>query len=273
MAYILGQYNQQSQVAPDGTFMTLIKNGTVKRKESASDEGGGTTDFYNECIQSGSTFIANNTYYFHGKIKRMLSNQTFYIKLINYDSIEENEQYIKTVMVGKGDPDEWVDVEFIFTPYSSFDTIIFEFQRAVEDYRIEMRVPIIIYEELSIVQNTLSTISNGKSLVKIGVQSRPGFLMCINREGIRTCKTGIYELKNGVIVVNFFSVINAADETTNILEEQIAEVNAAWEAAEAISDIGERIARKLAIGSRCIFNASKERLISGFALDYLYREE
>ena len=97
--------------------------------------------------------------------------------------------------------------------------------------------------------------------------------MCINREGIRTCKTGIYELKNGVIVVNFFSVINAADETTNILEEQIAEVNAAWEAAEEISDVGERVARKLAIGSRCIFSASKERLISGFALDYLYREE
>lgn len=275
MAYVLGQYNELNRTIPDGSYMTLITSGTVKRYQVQSDSTGlgATNIFYNECIQLTNTLLTTNTYYFHGKIKRMVSDQTFYIKLINYDDTENNEQYIKTVTIGKGNPDDWVDVEFVFTPLFTFDTILFDFQRSVEDYRVETRVPIIIYEELSIVQNILSSINNNKPFIKLGVQSRPGFLMCINREEIRTCKTGVYELKNGIILVDFFSVITAADETTNILQTQIAEINAAWDAAELLPTTEERIAAKEAIGSRCLFNSSKQRTISGFTLDYLYREE
>ena len=279
MGYVLGQYTKNKDVSSD-FFMTYITEGTPKRKESGSDTGvmGNADLFDNECVQVPAALLSTNNYYFHGKVKRMTSDQTFYIKLINYDTTssteDEYEQYIKTINIAKGDPNDWVDVEFIFNPYKTFDTIMFELQRTVEDYRIEVRFPIIIYEELSIINNIIPTvIQSGINLIKIGVQSRPGLLMCINGEEIRTCRSGIYELKNGVMLVSFFSVVAGGTESTSVVINTIAEINAAWEAAEAIPDVDERQAAKAAIGSRCLFNSNKTRIIDSFTLDYLYREE
>ena len=81
------------------------------------------------------------------------SNQTFNIKLVKstVTSNEDNiEQYLKTITVYQGLETNWADVEFVFTPYDIFDTILFELQRDRSDYQIETRYPIIIYEELSL---------------------------------------------------------------------------------------------------------------------------
>ena len=278
MGYVLGQYTKNKDVSSE-YFMTYITEGTPKRKESGGDsEVMGNTDLFdNECVQVPASLLPTNNYYFHGKIKRMTSDQTFYIKLVNFNtessSEDEYDQYIKTINIAKGDPNDWVDVEFIFNPYKTFDTIMFELQRTVEDYRIEVRYPIIIYEELSIINNIIPVaIQSGIDLIKIGVQSRPGLLMCINGEEIRTCRTGIYELKNGIMLVSFFSVVAGGEENTSIVDTMKEEINEAWEAAEAIPDVDERQAAKAAIGSRCLFNSSKTRTIDSFTLDYLYRE-
>ena len=275
MAYILGQYNKNKNVADDSIFMTLITEGNVRRRDSQSDIGvsGGGINFSNECIQIPSLMLNTNNYYFHGKIKRMRTDQTFYIKLVNYDS-NEIEQYLKAITVGAGDPNDWVDIELVFTPYINFDCILFDLQRTISDYAEEVRYPIIIYEELSLINNLIvRKIGDGVKLIKLGVQSRPGLLLCINGEEIRVAKNGIYELKNGVITVNFFSVISAADETTTIMETTMSSINTAWNAADALPIARERESAKSAIGSRSLLNTNKKRVIDSFTLDYLYREE
>lgn len=71
------------------------------------------------------------------------------------------------------------------------------------------------------VKNLLPQItgSTNRSVSKIGVQSKPGFLMCINGEGIRVGKSGVYEIHNGV-PITFFGT--AADEEHFL-------VDCAWE--------------------------------------------
>ena len=278
MGYVLNQYNKNKDTS-SAPFMTYVTTGTPARKQTGSDSGvlGSTDLFENECVRIPASLLSSNNYYFHGKIKRMTSDQSFYIKLINYSAESETdnyEQYLKTITIAGGDPNDWVNVEFIFTPYKTFDTILFELQRTVEDYRTEVRWPIIIYEELSIINNMIPVIvQTGIEFIKIGVQSKPNLLMCINGEEIRTCRNGIYELKNSLILVSFFSVVAGGTETTNIIDTTITNINAAWEAAERIPDLDQREAAKAAIGSRCFFNSSKERTIDSFTLDYMYREE
>lgn len=279
MGYVLGQYTK-NKTTSSSFFMTYITEGTPDRRQSGGDTGvsGNADIFDNECIRVSTQLKNNVNYYFHCKIKRMISDQSFNVKLINYtsESEEDNyEQYIKTINVAKGDPNDWVDAEFTFTPYKNFDTIIFELQRTVDDYRVEVRYPIIIYEELSIINNIIpSVIQNGIELIKIGVLSRPGLLMCINGEEIRTCRTGVYELKNGIILVSFFSVVNGGDEVdTSLIPNTMNSINTAWETAEQIQDVIKREAAKKAIGSRCFFNSNKTRTIDSFTLDYMYREE
>ena len=273
MAYILGQYSKAA--GDDSIFMTLVTNGQARRREVQSDTGtqGAGVNFTNECLQMGEPFSNNNNYYFHGKIKRMNSNQIFTIKLVNYSS-DEIEQYIKKVTVGGGDPHEWVDVEFVFTPYTTFNTLLFELQRTAEDYSDEVRYPHIIYEEVSIINNIIPRkISSDVELLKIGVQSKPGLLMCINGEEIRTSRSGVYELKDGVIVIPFFSIVAAATETTSELDTIITRINTEWDTADSYPTAAEREAAKANIESEQILDSSKTRTIDNFVLDYLYKED
>ena len=102
--------------------------------------------------------------------------------------------------------------------------------------------------------------------------------MCINGEEIRTSRTGIYELKNGIMTVSFFSVCNAIKESDNTMSNWIALVNnevneiiRAREAGEITAEEAER--RKAAINSNCFFGSNKQaRSIDSFTLDYMYRE-
>lgn len=214
---------------------------------------GNDLKFYNDYLiltesngEGASTgFSANKTYYFHGKVKRMAdSNQVFYIKLKNLPTVTstgdvELTQYIKTIVVGQGNARDWVDVEFIFTPLSDFPALVFELQREARDYNKEARCPIIAYLEISEVIN-YKTAAGATPLCKIGVQSHPGLLMCINGEEIRIGRTGIYELKDGVIRTTFFSVVHSAEELPSVTgKEPIFEQ---WKTAvnDMIDDIDYR---------------------------------
>ena len=258
MSYILGQYNKNRGVN-DNAFMTLITSGTALRKAFNEDSGvSGITNIFEDEYVKVSALLNTNHYYFHGKIKRLNTEQTFNIKLVNDTTsgseTENVDQYIKTIKVApKGSGlSEWADVEFIFTPIITFDSILFELQRTIADYT-SPRQPIIFYEELSIINNIIPTqIKDGVKLIKLGVQSRPNLLMCIEGEEIRTCRTGIYELKNGIITINFFSVCHAIAEGSGSTMEQDMET---------------------ATISQCYFGSDKaNREIDSFTLDYMYRE-
>lgn len=266
MSYALGQYNYR-RGSDSFNFLTEITSGEALLKQTGEDQGvgGDSVTFYNPCVRVAS-LNTNTHYYFHGKIKRMASEQIISIKLINYNKSgsEKVEQFIKTVVIAPGIETEWVDIEFIFTPYMTFDTILFELRRTEEDYRIETRHPKLIYIELSVINNLVTEIMDNKSLIRIGVQSRPGAMMCINGDEIRVLRTGIYEIRNTNIMINFFSVINPAEYAR--LDEVIESVNAAWAAATTEEE-------RRNVKSRCLFGMPKTRLIDSFTLDYLYREE
>ena len=263
MAYTIGQYNKRVGIDDDqflGPYTSNVPmpgNATTKKvKIDREVYGSWMPDFRNECVVVDA-LNTNKNYYFHGYIKRMNTVQTFQIKLAYIDETNYTEQYIKEIVVAAYENEEasvedmWVEVEFIFTPLTNFNCILFELARVQEDY-IKARVPIIVYEELSEIKNILNSKLfpvGANKLIRIGVQSRPSLMMCINGEEIRTSRTGVYELKNGIITVSFFSVVNAAKEG------------------------GDGVPLDQITASACRFNETKTRAIDSFTLDYLYNEK
>ena len=114
-------------------------------------------------------------------------------------------------------PDErqYVNFELMFTPVKNdIDAIGFVMQRTPYDYSHEegFRTMNLIINRYGIINNILPQVSGigNRAAKKIGVQSRPGFLMCINGEPIKVGKTGIYEINCG-LPVNFFGITNTED--------------------------------------------------------------
>lgn len=276
MAFTLGQYNKVINT-DDNIFMSYETVGTADFITTQGNSGveGTTVQFTNECC-TGFTLEKEKPYYFHGKIYKLDTAQSFYIKLINKEATQEEyiEQYIKTIYITqKDDGNNWVDVEFVFTPIQNFNTILFEMVRTTNDFNVEQIITIgginyhyygrkayIGYVELSQINNIIpGKIKNNVELLKIGVQSRPGLLMCINNEGIRTSRSGIYELKEGVMKIYSFSVVNASKETGTGVQEWMNKI--------------ENGTEKL---SQCFFNNTiypKARTIDNFTLDYIYEEK
>lgn len=260
MSFIVNQYN--SNTAQQFDFMTPLPNGNCIRVSLQEDMGlmGSQVlnPFKEEAISIESGMLSGKHYYFHCKIKKINSVQVFYVYLANCDSdgkIGDAQQYLKTISVAPANSRDvgWADIEFVFTPFATFNTLLFKMQRTAEDYVIP-RYATIVYQELSQINNLLPSL-NVSSLYKIGVQSRPGFLMCINGEEIRIGKNGIYELRNGFVYTTFFSAVAAAKDPDNI--------------NEILNDIPE--ADSVQTVSKCIFDLAKMRTIDPFSLDYLYK--
>lgn len=283
MSYIIGQYNHNKASGDDSSFVTPITSGTVKRRDNSGDMGvvGTALDpFSDECI-SDLNLVSTKYYYFRCQIKRMTSPQTFTIKLVNYDqtAIGDVEQFIKQITIRGGDREEWVSVEFAFHPIVQFDTILFQLQRTIDDYRVFARYPKIAYQQLSVINNIInSKIGNDISLLKIGVQSHPGLTLCINGEEMHLSRSGIFEIRNGVIPVNFFCVLNPAIEV-NINPTDVSSVEG-WKISinQQIENIEndpsltpeQKEARYRAINSKCFFGTAKRYEVDAFILDYMY---
>lgn len=275
MSYVLNQYNQpvvdktSASSSDNVKYMTLLTGGEAKRKRNIADNAT-SEEFYDECIRFDSTLSIERNYYFHCKIKRLLYTQTFYIYLINYESVEEDmpTQYIKTITVNGGDTNEWVDFELIFTPLDSrFNCILFDLQRTIKDYTEAVRYPYICYEEISQIKNLVTTQTGAQGgLFKIGIQSRPGLMTCLNNEEIHVGRSGVYEVRRGDVTVDFLGVVSAAEENATLgpnnsmtLEEYLA-----YLASRPVETDPNRT------NSACIFNNSKQRKIDAFTLDYMY---
>jgi hypothetical protein len=285
MSYVLDQLNQPFIDATDPfsttNYMTLQLYGTPKRRQNSSDSGvtgGSLNPFYDECLQFGSSLTAGANYYFHAKIKRLTSSQKFYIYLVNYDdqgSSDVKTQYLKTIEVQGGSADDWVDFEMIFSPLLTFDCLLFQLQRTIDDYRTNTRYPRICYEELSLINNAITTkIKAGVALTKMGIQSHPGLMLCINGEEIHVGRSGAYEIRNGIITVDSFSAISAAQEDYNGTNPLTVNSKRAT-LEQYLSSIANEteITSSDATNSKCIFGNSKLRGMDAFTLDYMYKED
>ena len=254
MSYTVGQYNKSSST----NSMTILTDGTVGRI-SSSAEGG--TGFKEECLIYENNFVAETTYYFHGKIKKLVNTQTFNIQLLNNEDFSET-QSIKILNVDGG-TEGWFDVEFLFTPVKNFNTLAFVLNRTARDYyEGQTRYPVIIYQELSRVNNLLPSVSNGNPLIKAGIQSNPGLITCINREEIRLGQSGIYEFRNELLEINFFSVIGAGNLSVNIEDIE--------NGIDNVYDSTDLDTNDLSV---CLFNKVSSRELTDFSLDYVYKEE
>lgn len=285
MGYELNQFNQSKKenISADDaictTYMTLIKDGKAIRLRNNIDSGisGGTSlnPYYDEGVIFGQNLTQQKNYYLHTKIKRLDSEQVFSIYLCKADEtghtidIETPIQFLKTITIQPGALNEWVDFEIILTPIlGSYNCIVFRLERNIDIVTSTVRHPYIAYEEFSNINSIFNKLGEGtKDLLKIGVQSHPGLMMCINGEEIHIGRTGIYELRSGEIVVNFFSVVAAALEKPMLgpnkdlsLEQYLEQVAA----EEVITEVNKT-------NSKCIFSNDKIRNIDAFTLDYMYK--
>ena len=261
MAYILGQYNHNKidkknwiQVIQDDYEIKEILN---RDNSSNNDIPFIDIGFY---LKNNISFILGQTYYCHCKIKKQEESQKITLKLINYtddnnSNFEEDEvkyeQYIKTINIQKGE-NQWVDIEFIFTPEgNNFNTILFHLTRTNLDYISDNpRKTIIAFLEVSTVSNIqdIFPVNEGRLLLKMGLQSRPGLKTVINREEIYIGRTGVYEIKDGEIKINFISLIAPSINKTN---EQLKDIN------NSISFLNE---------------VPQLRAFDSFTLDYIYED-
>ena len=170
-------------------------------------------------------------------------------------------QFIKNVTLeGSANP-QWIEVNFVFSPFGSFSKILFELQRTEVDAGQgrdhQALVPredpychcaweaLIIYDELSEIKNLIgSSITEASKLIKIGMYAKNGLTMCINGEEISIRGKGLYEIKNGVMTVSFISVVAPS-----------VNANVPWSTTECIS---------------CT-DGQKTRSINSFSLDYMYK--
>ena len=255
MAYIVGQYNKSSST---NSMTSIISGGTVARLSSIPEE---STGFEEECLEFNDLFLKDQVYYFHGSIKKLYNKQTFDISLMNNDDFNE-VQVIKTVDIIQG-TNGWVDIEFIFKPVKNFNRLAFILHRTKRDYYGgDVRYPIIIYQELSKVNNLIPIITGGMPLLKLGIQADPGTITVINGEEIRIGKTGMYEIRNGFIEMDFFSVVAPADSSADIESIQ-AEIDSSMLTVDL-----ERTSL-----SRCLIGQNTgNRKLADFTLDYVYDE-
>lgn len=296
MGFVLGQFNQAAtepmacSQTPASQYMTLIQQGTCRLKDTDEDrgvEGEFLGLFEEDCIEVPT--MKQEPYYLHVKIKRLIdTSQTFKVILCNYSAVgaEKRTQQIKTITVGQGLENDWVDFQTVFTPMNgSFNCIIFQLVRIQADYINRPRRPLIIYQELSRVENAMPYINKDAlgGMVKIGVQSHPGFMMCINGEEIHIGRSGQYEIKNGIITVNNFSVVAPAeeyggngliwDDGQNVSLRQFQEELAKKYNEELDKLEGSNSHNAVPHMSRCIFGTAKKRKIDSFILDYLYEQK
>lgn len=277
MSQTVGQQNQVKSDDSSGRFATAItdcsvKEVTVKDKSIEDVE----LSFKSPCLElNNATFQQNKSYYLHVRIKRLSSNQTFYITLTDKnDELNEKIQQIRTIRIAQLTQTEQeqssynsvIDYELIFQPWDTgFQRIVFELKRGMEDLDPDEqhegewgRVPLIAFLELSEINNVIPV----SSIYKLGIQSRPHLITCINGEEIQVPNSGIFEMRDGIIVVNFFSVVCAGKIIDESIQQKLDRQEAGTKESESDFDPTKSIS---------LTDVAKKRTIDSFTLDYLYK--
>lgn len=166
--------------------------------------------------------VEGQCYFLAGAIYRKDTVQKIKIKLIN----GEKEQYIRTIEVAVGTGYE--EFNLMFTPMDNFSTIVYEMVRNASDIGKERPV-IIATTELSLVNtDTQFTVP----AIQVGIHAPSGTLLCVNKQPIIIGKSGVLEIKNGFLAINFLTAIaprvvsipNSASTSTCLIREEYTRI-------------------------------------------------
>ena len=219
-------------------------------------------DDYAIRLSDNGNFNTNNTYYLRFSIKRIPYNDprfsaTTYpmtkdsndpremvikLELLKHDGSSSNGEYergtyqiiensIAVEPYIPGVNTEYFSFETMFTSNAIYPYLGFILSRTTYDYlgaapRDDVKANIDFGEngDVAIVNNILPR----SSVDKIGVQSRPGSLICVNREPIRIGRTGTWEINNGV-PITFVGFANPNGSSASNIDRFILDY--AWDEA------------------------------------------
>lgn len=161
-----------------------------------------------------------------GSLNVSASTQIITIKLVNTLKTVDNIQILQTIEIEPGETTDYSTFDIVISPNSTYNQIQFILNRVVEDYETVDRDGIygrkinLEVDKLEELKNIIDYIdTNGTGQIKqIGVQSAPGFQMCIDGEQIRVGRSGLYEIKNGVIIKFIGFVIDPEDNQHFMLD-------------------------------------------------------
>ena len=239
MAYKLGQVRKSSSVSylSDVNYRAAAITTAGYAKKQFKD--------YAIAVNNGS-FTSDKSYYLRFRIKRIAINDSrfnnyiitndindprslaFKLELFADDGSTTGGEYEKgtyqiinsTITVEpyiEGVNTEYFSYDIMFTPTNTYKYLGFILSRTNYDYLqsisrddIATSINLETYGDVSVVNNILPI----ENAIKIGIQTKPGSLICINHEPIRVGRSGVYEVNNGILI-NFvgFSAPNGSINT------------------------------------------------------------
>lgn len=141
----------------------------------------------------------------------------YQILLDNYQAKIDNETGRETNITAP-----YQTVELVFTPFKTSQYLVFQLRRVAYDYTIAPRI--VAIEEQSIAgseKRDVAIVANilpRSQVNKIGIQSRPGSLVLVNREPMRIGKSGTLEINNGIPITSFGMIAPNNDINEFILD-------------------------------------------------------
>lgn len=226
MSYKIGQVRKSDTTA----YLSDLswRASTVKTAGYAAK----TFDDFAIQLTGGGSFNANYVYYLRFAIKRISSTDTRFadyqmtkdandpremnikLELFKNNGVASNGEYERgTYQVIKnnitvqpyieGENSPYYSFEIIFNPNASYEYLGLILSRTTYDYlgrtpRNDIATNVDLDERGDVA--TINNILPRPSVDKIGVQTRPGELICVNKEPIRVGRSGVYEVNNGVPV-------------------------------------------------------------------------
>lgn len=200
MAYNIGQLRKSGN---NSLYTTVIEptiqqvdiiDHSVEFKNSAFDYAFSSTQCY--CLR------------FNVRIENDFNPRRFRVKLTNDTS---------SLIIGDYSDVFSRSIEIVFQPNGTYNRVEFELIRNASDYDSSPANLVIENVQLILVNNLLGSLINSDTIIKLGVQSRPGFLMVIDGEAIKVGRTGIYQLHEGVSI-RYFGIVVTSDEDKFIID-------------------------------------------------------
>jgi hypothetical protein len=230
MSYNFGQFRraQKSSYSTVLSYnLTTIKEESPLSKAVQFNEKVVNLSGDNVLQTADETGLKKRYYYIKFKVyKKWDSIQTLTVQLKNTLTTADNTQTLTTIKIDKGYESDYSIFEVVIPPNGTYDQIQFILNRIIDDYSIIntdgtygriVNMEVERLEELDNVIDYLNpSISNKGQLKQIGVQGPVGLEMCIDGEGIRIGRSGIYEINNG-IVISFLGFIVEKDDKKNFI--------------------------------------------------------